>query len=598
MANSKYNKYIGARYVPLFMGEWDIQKTYEPLMIVSYQGNSYTSKTFVPKNIQISNTVYWALTGNYNAQVDAYRQEVENVKTDITDLSQSTDNKFLGIKTINISQYPRINEEYDDAPRIQRAIDYLHSIGGGLLLLNGDERYYMKTKNFTDCFVKLYKNISIDGNNGTIYLDDNSATSVSGVFKDLDTQNATFKNIIFDTSLITIIDDTDFYDMFYLRYTTNGNVNVHWENIKFLGKAYQSPINFSIVNENTATVFGRNVSIKNCEIFQTGYPTCINDLLYENVIFNVDLEVKRPSWNDGYSQTPFKFSAKSGYCTGIKMVNCTVNISGERNPIVLFEVFRCKAEITNLIVNKNTTRNMWANIGSATSKDYGISNNPTELTMNNCNISGYSLYYAELGMVVLNNCNLSNSVNTLLSTYKIAEKQSTLDKANGTMTLNGCTIQDNCNRITFDSGNTEVEFNNCFIYYDRAKSPSNGINGGTDTTININNCIVILNGTGGAYLFALSSIANLNINGITVMKGSYEGLTTDYLIWFSGTCKNVSIQGYYNPLRTKGSPIIRLQSATIANRNIQMEQLFLTANNKDYKVTINSSNQLEVTEVV
>lgn len=71
-----YNEYIGARYVPVFDGDWDNTKEYEPLMIVSYQGNSYTSKTFVPKNADINNTTYWALTGNYNAQVEAYRQEV------------------------------------------------------------------------------------------------------------------------------------------------------------------------------------------------------------------------------------------------------------------------------------------------------------------------------------------------------------------------------------------------------------------------------------------------------------------------------------------------------------------------------------------
>ena len=78
--NPGYNLYVGARYVPLFANpiEWDVNKTYEPLTIVSYQGNSYTSKTFVPANTQITDTTYWALTGNYNAQVEAYRQEVQN----------------------------------------------------------------------------------------------------------------------------------------------------------------------------------------------------------------------------------------------------------------------------------------------------------------------------------------------------------------------------------------------------------------------------------------------------------------------------------------------------------------------------------------
>lgn len=69
-------EYNGARYVPLFMGEWDNSNTYEPLSIVMHEGNSYTSRQFVPAGIDIANGVFWAETGNFNAQVEAYRQEV------------------------------------------------------------------------------------------------------------------------------------------------------------------------------------------------------------------------------------------------------------------------------------------------------------------------------------------------------------------------------------------------------------------------------------------------------------------------------------------------------------------------------------------
>lgn len=74
--------YTGARYVPLFAdpAQWDNTKAYEPLTIVLNEGNSYTSKTFVPVGVDIGNEQYWALTGNYNAQVEAYRQEVKKVE--------------------------------------------------------------------------------------------------------------------------------------------------------------------------------------------------------------------------------------------------------------------------------------------------------------------------------------------------------------------------------------------------------------------------------------------------------------------------------------------------------------------------------------
>lgn len=78
-----FNTYIGARYVPIFDGQWDNTKKYEPLVVVEYQGNSYTSKTYVPIGVDINNTDYWASTGNYNAQVEAYRKIVEDYKKEV-----------------------------------------------------------------------------------------------------------------------------------------------------------------------------------------------------------------------------------------------------------------------------------------------------------------------------------------------------------------------------------------------------------------------------------------------------------------------------------------------------------------------------------
>ena len=81
MANTPVRQYIGARYVPLFAdpAEWDKTKTYEPLTIVLHEGNSYTSRQYVPTGININNNEYWALTGNYNAQVEQYRRDTQSV---------------------------------------------------------------------------------------------------------------------------------------------------------------------------------------------------------------------------------------------------------------------------------------------------------------------------------------------------------------------------------------------------------------------------------------------------------------------------------------------------------------------------------------
>lgn len=79
-------QYVGARYVPLFAEplEWDRNTAYEPLTIVYNNGNSYTSRQYVPSGIDISNEAFWALTGNYNAQIEQYRAEVKQYDARIT----------------------------------------------------------------------------------------------------------------------------------------------------------------------------------------------------------------------------------------------------------------------------------------------------------------------------------------------------------------------------------------------------------------------------------------------------------------------------------------------------------------------------------
>lgn len=73
-------QYVGARYVPKIMGEWNKALQYEALSVVTYMGNSFTSKVPVPSNVEITDGKYWVNTGNYNAQVEAYRKETLEAK--------------------------------------------------------------------------------------------------------------------------------------------------------------------------------------------------------------------------------------------------------------------------------------------------------------------------------------------------------------------------------------------------------------------------------------------------------------------------------------------------------------------------------------
>lgn len=90
------NVYVGARYVPKFANpvEWNSINAYEPLTIVTYQGASYTSKTYVPVGVAITNTDYWVVTGNYNAQVELYRQQIVGVQNQINGIEDFHYKKF------------------------------------------------------------------------------------------------------------------------------------------------------------------------------------------------------------------------------------------------------------------------------------------------------------------------------------------------------------------------------------------------------------------------------------------------------------------------------------------------------------------------
>ena len=81
-------QYVGARYVPKFASpvEWAADTSYEALTIVTFNNASYTSKVPVPPTVgnPANNPQYWALTGNYNAQVEQYRQETETVSNNLT----------------------------------------------------------------------------------------------------------------------------------------------------------------------------------------------------------------------------------------------------------------------------------------------------------------------------------------------------------------------------------------------------------------------------------------------------------------------------------------------------------------------------------
>lgn len=151
-------QYIGARYVPIFGRKdetdiiWDNSKPYEPLTIVLWQGNSFTSRQFVPAGIDINSNEFWAETGNYNAQVEQYRQEVLNVKT-------QNDKISADLETETKTRQDQYTELKKDIKTISE------DIGKDYLVVFGDSwsaaGYWVN--NYAKGINASYKNYSISG---------------------------------------------------------------------------------------------------------------------------------------------------------------------------------------------------------------------------------------------------------------------------------------------------------------------------------------------------------------------------------------------------------------------------------------------------
>lgn len=124
-------QYVGARYVPKVMGEWNKALKYEALSIVTFSGNSFTSKVPVPANIDITNTNYWVNTGNYNAQVEAYRQLTAQVKNDLN-------NEIINRKNDTKDNILWIGDSY--------SVNYGHKLPNGVRDMLNAKNWYEYSK--------------------------------------------------------------------------------------------------------------------------------------------------------------------------------------------------------------------------------------------------------------------------------------------------------------------------------------------------------------------------------------------------------------------------------------------------------------------
>lgn len=154
-------QYVGARYVPKLMGEWNKALQYEALSVVTYLGNSFTSKVPVPENIDINNENYWVNTGNYNAQVENYRQETAAVSKLLTQKTTYYTPEMFGAKGDGVT---------DDTTAIQTCLNKIADNKGAILMTGN----YFITSPVTISGAE----IKILGNGNITYIGDDYAIKI------------------------------------------------------------------------------------------------------------------------------------------------------------------------------------------------------------------------------------------------------------------------------------------------------------------------------------------------------------------------------------------------------------------------------------
>lgn len=123
MSNVQTTTFPGARYVTKFADpiEWDSSNAYEAIEAVQHQGFSYISKRPVPAGIEITDTRYWLLWADPNAQIGSLREDLDELGEDLDGVSDrvtAIENAKTDIIVIGDS-YSKYSYDYSNGVVVQ-----------------------------------------------------------------------------------------------------------------------------------------------------------------------------------------------------------------------------------------------------------------------------------------------------------------------------------------------------------------------------------------------------------------------------------------------------------------------------------------------
>lgn len=88
-------QYIGARYVPRFLGTYDVTQIYDALDVVDNgSGTSYIARKTVPAGTPLTNTEYWFVYGASSGAIIALQNDMIAAQNDILGLQSETSDLY------------------------------------------------------------------------------------------------------------------------------------------------------------------------------------------------------------------------------------------------------------------------------------------------------------------------------------------------------------------------------------------------------------------------------------------------------------------------------------------------------------------------
>lgn len=380
-------QYIGARYVPKFADpvEWDSIRSYEPLIIVTYLNNSYTSKIPVPAGVDIGDTKYWVNTGNYNGQIASLNETVEQLKKTV----------------VNVSDFGAVGDGItDDRNAIENAFSVANVTGA---TVHFEKKTYLVSKGSID--VKT----SVDFNGATIKVTDTTDTELLFVMASDESYSLTINNAELTNSGTTNSalkgKSFDIHSPLLI-----GKRNGHDENIyhrqclicdeqgNFSNTPYYPVVitgDYTVTNVqpvNTPVIEFKNVTFNNASGKYCKFLSCSRN----NVIV------------DGVSIVGKTNNVANGVLVFAGCCYCTiknVNAIDQSNSATASYVLSMYSTSNFIVENFNTTANSsgeWGAIGSGY-----ISNT----SLRNCSTGRFDSHFELMGNNSIENCTLRTGVN-------------------------------------------------------------------------------------------------------------------------------------------------------------------------------------------